>query len=160
MLQSQRQVVGGHDMADIRCGVGTHDTHCRGEDHEERHDADHTHDLRKDEVAGRVDAHDLESINLLGDAHRANLRGDVRSHLSSQDETHDRARELEEHDLTRGVARYPAGHPGALDIQLHLDADNGAYEERDEQDDANGVDTELRHFLDVLLEEHPHALRA
>ena len=31
-------------------------------------------------------------------------------------------------------------------------------EERNEKHDADGVDTQLRHLLDVLLQEHTHAL--
>jgi hypothetical protein len=46
-----------------------------------------------------------------------------------------------------------------LDVQFHLNANYGTYEERDEQHYADGVDTQLRHVFGVLLEEHPHALR-
>lgn len=45
-----------------------------------------------------------------------------------------------------------------MDVQFHLNANYGTYEERDEQHYADGVDTQLRHVFGVLLEEHPHAL--
>jgi hypothetical protein len=41
-----------------------------------------------------------------------------------------------------------------LDVELYLDADDGAYEETDEQHDADGIDTKRTHLADVLAEEH------
>ena len=80
------------------------------------------------EVAGRVDTHDLQGINLLGDAHRTDFRGDVRPHLSCQNQAHDGTGKLQEHDFTCGVAADPTRHPWTLDVKLHLDADDGTYE--------------------------------
>ena len=129
------------------------------ESHEERHDGDKTENLREDEEGGGVDTHDFEGVNLLGGAHRTQFRSNVRAHLSRKDETHDARRELQEHDFTGDVSRDPVGHPGTLDIELNLYTDDGSDKEGDEEDDADGVDTELRHFLDVLFEEHAHSLR-
>ena len=158
MLQSGREVFGSDDMADIGRGVGSHHAQRGREDHEEGHDRHQAEYLRQDEVVGRIDTHDLQGVDLLRDAHRAQLRGDIGPHLARQDQAHDGGRKLQEHDLARGIARHPMGHPRALDIDLHLDADDGSDEEGDEQDDANGVDAELRHLLDILLEKHPHTL--
>ena len=138
--------------------VGSQDAGGRGEDDQTGHDGEHAHDLGQDEVTGGVDAHDLQGVDLLGDAHRAQLGGDVRPYLACQDETHDGRGELEQQDLSCDIAADPPGHPGALDVELHLDADDGSDEERDEQYDADGVDTQLRHLLNIRLEEHTHAL--
>ena len=160
MLETDREVVGRHDMADVRGGISTHDTHRRGEDHQEWHDGDQSYDLRQDEITGRVDAHDLQGVDLLGDTHRTDLGGDIGTYLTSQDQTHDGTGELEEHDLAGGVATYPTGHPRALDIEFHLDTDDRSDKERDEQDDADGIDAELSHLLHILLEEHAQTFRA
>ena len=94
----------------------------------------------------------------LGDAHGAYLGCDVGADLAGEYQTHDAGRKLEQHDFTRHIARNPMGHPRALDVEFDLDANDGTDEEGDEQYDADGVDTELGHFLDVLLEEHTHPL--
>ena len=129
MLETECEIVGGHDMSEISGGVGTYNAHRRREDDEEGHDGDHPHDLRQDEVAGRVDTHDFQGIDLLGDAHRADLGSDIRAHLTSQNETHDGTGELEEHNLAGGIATHPTGHPRTLDVKLHLDADDRTDEE-------------------------------
>ena len=143
-------------MPHVGRAVGTQDAHAAGEDDQEGHDGEHTGNLGQYEVACRVDAHDFQGVNLLRDAHGAQLGGNVRADFSGQDETHDAAGELEQHNLARGVTCHPAGHPRTLDVELHLDANHGTYEERDEQHDADGVDTQLGHLLDILFPEHAH----
>ena len=145
-------------MTDECRAIGTDDTHARTEDDEERHDGDQSQNLRQDEVAGRVDTHDVEGINLLGNTHGAQLGGDVGPHLAGKDQTHDARRELQEHDFTSSVTRNPSRHPRTLDVQFHLDTDDRTDEERDEEHDADGVDTQLGHLLDILLKEHAHTL--
>ena len=132
MLQTKGEVIGRQHMADVGRSVGTEDACGGGENHEEWHDGEHAHDLRQYEVRGGVDAHDLQGIDLLRHAHRADLGGDVGAHLTGQDQTHDGAGELEQQDLSGGIAGNPTGHPRTLDVQLHLDADDGSDEERDE----------------------------
>ena len=151
VLQTQCQVVGREDMSHVGGGVGADDAHGRTEDDEEGHEGDQSHYLGQDEVAGGVDAHDVKGVDLLGDAHRTEFRGDVRPHLTGQYQAHDARGELQQHDFSGGVSRHPARHPGALDVQFHLDTDHGADEEGDEQYDADGVDAQLRHLLDVLF---------
>ena len=99
MLQARREVVGREHMAYICRGIGAEDARCRTEYHQERHDRDQAEYLGKDEVASRVDTHDVERVNLLSHPHGANLRGDVRAYLSGKDKTHDGRRELEQHNL-------------------------------------------------------------
>ena len=159
MLQAQRQVVRHDDASNVRRSVGAHDAQCTGEDNQQRHDGDHTHDFRQYQVARRVDTHDVQRVNLLRHAHGADLRGDVRAHLTGQYQTHDARRELQQHDFARGIAAHPAWHPGRLDVQLHLDADDGSDEKRDEQHDTNRVDAQLFHLLDVLFPKHAEAFR-
>ena len=146
-------------MSDIRSAIRTDDTHSRTEDNQERHDGNQTENLWQNEIACRVDTHDVECIYLLGYSHGTQLGCDVGPHLSGENQTHDAGRELQQHNFTGGVARYPSRHPWTLDVELHLDADYCTDEERDEEDDADGIDTQLLHFLDILFEEHAHTLR-
>ena len=103
-------------------------------------DFEDAHNLRQYQITGGVDTHDLQGVNLLCHPHGANLRGDVRTNLSRQDQTHDRTGELQQHDLTGGVARDPAGHPWTLDVQLHLNTDDSTDEEGYQQYNTYGVD--------------------
>ena len=160
MLETQREVIRWQDMSDIRSSIRSDDTHSRAEDNQERHDGNQTENLWQNQIACRVDTHDVECVNLLGYSHGAQLRSDVGPHLSGENQTHDAGRELEEHNLAGGVARYPSGHPWTLDVELHLDTDYRTDEERDEEDDTDGIDTQLLHFLDILFEEHAHSLRS
>ena len=128
-------------MADVGRAVGTDNTHGTGENDQQGHDGHHAENLGQNQVAGRVDTHDIQRVNLLCYTHSAYLRGNVRSYLAGEYQTHDAAGEFQQHDFTRCIAAHPTGHPRRLDVQLHLDADNGTDEERDKQHNADGVDT-------------------
>ena len=145
-------------MPDIGCAISTHDAHRRRADYQGRHHRHQARYLGQDEKRGRVDAHNLKGVYLLGHTHGAQLRGDVGAHLAREDETHDGARKLEQHNLAGGIPRHPARHPGALDIHLHLYADYGADEEGDKQHDGYRVYAQLRHLLDIPLGKHAHPL--
>ena len=147
-------------MADVSRGVSAHRAEERREDDEEWHDGNQSQNLRKNQIARRVDTHDVEGINLLGYPHGAQFGGDVGTHLAGKNQTHDAGRELQQHDFSGGIARNPSRHPRTLDVEFHLDADDGTDEERDKKHDADGIDTQLRHLLDILFQEHAHALRA
>ena len=58
-----------------------------GQKGEENHRGD---DLRQDQVRRGIDAHDLQRVDLFGDAHGADLRGDARPDLAGQNQRHDR----------------------------------------------------------------------
>ena len=73
MLQAQREVVGWHHVADVSRSVGTYDAHGRGENNEEGHEGHQSHDFWQNEIVGRIDTHDVERIDLLGNTHRAQL---------------------------------------------------------------------------------------
>ena len=47
-----------------------------------------------------------------------------------------------------------------MDVELHLDTYHSTNEETDEQHNADGVHSEGRHLLDVLLEKHSESLRS
>ena len=103
-------------------------------------------DLGQDQVAGRVDAHDLQRVDLFGDAHRADFGGDVRPHFAGEDQRDDRRRELQQHRLARGIADQVFRNERRLQVQRHLDRDYGAHEHRDDRDDADRVEPEARHL--------------
>ncbi len=136
-------------------GIGANDACRHTQRDEDGHDGHEARNLGQDEEVGRIDAHDVEGVNLLGDAHRADFGSDVGADLASQDEAHDARRELEEHDFAGGVAHHHAGHPGALDVQFDLEADDGSDEERDDEHDAYRIVAQLIHFSHILTEEHP-----
>ena len=73
MLQTKGEVIGRHDMSDIGCTIGSYDTHTTGENNQDGHDGEQTENLWQDEIAGGVDAHNLQGINLLGDTHSTYL---------------------------------------------------------------------------------------
>ena len=128
-------------MADVSRGVSAHRAEERREDDEEWHDGNQSQNLRKNQIARRVDTHDVEGINLLGYPHGAQFGGDVGTHLACKNQTHDAGRELQQHDFSGGIARNPSRHPRTLDVEFHLDADDGTDEERDKKHDADGIDT-------------------
>ena len=72
-------------MSYISRAVSTNDTCGRREDDQERHDGEQTDDFGQNQIAGRIDAHNLESVDLLGNTHGAQLWGDVGTHFSCQD---------------------------------------------------------------------------
>ena len=88
------------------------------------------------------------------------IKGDVRPHLARKNKTHDRRRKLEQHDLSCYIARDKLGHPRAGNVQLDLNTNYRTDEKRDKQHYADGVNTQGRHFLQVLLHEHSHTLGA
>ena len=69
MLKAGRQVVGRHDMSYKGSGIGSDDSHARGEYHKDGHDGEHAQNLGQDKVARRVDAHDVQRVNLLCHTH-------------------------------------------------------------------------------------------
>ena len=110
--------------------------------------------LGQDQEGSRIDTHYFQCINLLGDTHRAKLGRDVGPHFSGQNETHDTAGELQDHDLTSCITCSKGWHPRTLDVDFYLDADNSTNKKTDQQDDADGVHTQLCHLLDILFDEH------
>ena len=118
------------------------------EDRQKRKEDHRGDDLRQDEVRRRVDAHDLEGVDLLGDAHGADLGGDARPDLSGEDQRHDGRRELQDHRLARGVADERAGDERRVEVDAHLQGDDRADEGRDEGRQADRVDAEGLHLVD------------
>lgn len=157
ILQTVFQICGCHDTAEPAGSEGTDDTGKDAEYHQQRNHGDHGRYFGQNQVAGRIDTHNLQGVNLLGDAHGAQLRGNVRAYLACQNEAHDGRRELQQQDFAGHVAHGPARHPRTFDVQFDLDGDDGADEERYQQHDADGVHAELLYFAEVLAEEHTHA---
>ena len=71
VLQAKREVIGGEDVADVCGAVCAHNADGRTKDNQEGHHCDEPQNLGQNEIVGRVHAHDVQGINLLGDAHRA-----------------------------------------------------------------------------------------
>ena len=158
MLQAESQVVRRQYMSYVCRGVCTHYAHAVGKDDEAWHQRDKSEKFRRNEIVGRVHTHDVESIYLLRHAHGTEFGGDVTAHLAGKDKTHYTARKLKQHNLTRGVAAYPARHPRRLYVELHLYAYHRTDEERYQQHDAYGVNAKLRHLLYILFHEHTPAV--
>ena len=139
-------------------GISPHDARCRREDYKQRHYRYQPQHLRQYEVARRVNAHNLQCVNLLRHAHGAKFRCDVRPHLAGKDETHDGTGELKQQYLARSITTHPPRHPRTLDVELHLYAYHSPDEKRNQEHYAYGVDAQLLHLLHILLPEHAETL--
>ena len=73
MLQPGGQVNRRDDVSDVCRGVCADDTRSRREDDKKRHDGDQAKHLWQDEIAGGVDAHDFQGVDLLCHAHGTQL---------------------------------------------------------------------------------------
>lgn len=149
----------GDDLREGSDGPAAQQTHGRGDDDEHRHHADERQDLRQNEVIGAIDTHDLHRINLFGDPHRADLRGDVRSHLTCQYQAEDGAGELEQEGLARKQTRCVGRQKGVLRIRLGLDREDRTDEDGDDQHDRQTLQTLFLQLATVLPPEHPLPVR-
>ena len=68
----------------------------KAEKHKERTEDGRSGHLRKYKKAGRIDTHHIHGINLLSNAHAADLRRDVRTHLSSENQGNHGGAELQD----------------------------------------------------------------
>ena len=159
-MQTVFQVGGIHDPAEPGRAESSENSGADTEDDQERNHGHESQNFGQNQVRSRVDTHDVERVNLLGDTHGPDLGGDVGTDLSGQDETHDGRRELQQEDFTGGISYNEAWHPRTFDVQLNLDTDNRTDEERNQQYNTDGIDTQLVHFIDVLLEIHAESFRA
>ena len=159
ILKTIGKVVGFDDTSQPTGGISADDACADAERHQKGNHGEQRDDFGKDEKRSGVDAHDFERINLLGDAHGAQLRSNVTPHLARQDKAHDGGGELKQHDFARGVTRDKTGHPRSLDIEFDLHTDDRADKKRNEQDDADAIDTEFGHLARILFQEAPHPLR-
>ena len=160
VLQAIFQVDGVHHLSEPTGAEGTDDACKDAEDDQDRYHRNHGCYFGQYQVVGRVDSHDFQRVDLLGDAHGAQLGGDVRPHLARQDEAHDGGRKLQQHDFAGHIAHRPARHPGTFDVQFDLYGDDCADKKRYQQDNANGVYPQFGQFCAVLPEEHVHPFGA
>ena len=109
---------------------------------------------RQDKIVGRIHTHDLHGIDLLRHAHRADLGGDVRSHLAGKDQTEDSRREFEHQHLARCKADEVLREERVVEVLLDLNARHGTDEQRDDADDAYRVDHQARTLMQVLATKH------
>ena len=156
-----QQVVGHRD--DVRKhphAIATEKADGHAVDHQQRHHQHKGRNAGQDEVAGRVDAHDFQRVYLLGDAHRADFRRDVRAHLPGQDEAHDSGRELQQQRIARHQPGGVGGQDGVLRVQFRLYRHDGPDEHRNDNHDGQRLQAQLAHLPHKLPEEHPPPLRA
>ena len=86
-----------------------------------------------DEVDDAVDAHDLERVDLVADAHRSELGGESGAYLRGEGHTGDERRDLPRVGERGDDARERLG-PDLLQPVESLETDFGAGEERDRDD--------------------------
>ena len=153
-LQSVDESVGRRFTRNPSDNAGADEARGNTQDDQDRHEDDQRHNLGQDDVVGRIDTHNLHSINLFRDAHGANFGGDVRPYLTRQNQTHDGRREFEHHDLARGVADDVTGQDGIAHVEHNLQDTDGADEDRDEADNADGVEHQFVRLVDELASEH------
>ena len=98
-------------------------------------------------------------IDLLGDPHRADLRGDVRTDFAGEDQRHHRRREFEDKDLAGGQTGGIARNQRRNDVDCHLDADDGADKEGYDDNERNRIDAEFINLVDETFEKLAPFLR-
>ena len=120
-----------------RHGAAEQSKHIR-EQREQRRHQQRGEDARRDEEADRVESHRRQRVDLLVDAHRADLRGE-RSPRSpgEQDRRHQRT-ELAQHREPDQVGDEDLGAE-ALHRDRGLEREDHAEQERDERDDRQAV---------------------
>ena len=122
MLQTVGEVGEREEAAYPAYDIGPDEAGGDAEGDEQRYGGYHGEDLGQQDMVGRVDAHDIQSIDLLGDAHGAYLGGDIGAYLTGEDDADDAGGELEQDDLAHGIADGETGHPGRPDVDLDLHA--------------------------------------
>ena len=146
-MQTIDKVVGGDHARGEARDPASNDANDHAIDNEQRNREHHGQNLGCGQVGSRVYAHNIQSINLFGDAHGAYFGGYIGPHLAREDEADNGAGELEDNGFARGESNGVGGNEGVVEIVGHLDCDHGAHEEGDECNDAYGVDTQLINFL-------------
>jgi len=88
--------------------------------------------LGKDEVAGGINAHDFECINLFGNAHGANFGGNVGAYFTGHDEAYDGGAELKQHTFAGGETHGVKRNPGTAEAEGRLNGDDATHENRND----------------------------
>ena len=83
--------------------------------------------LGQNKVRGRVDAHHLKGVDLLGDAHTADFGRDAGSEVAHQQQADDSGAQLHDNGGSRHETHCPGGNPAALDLHGSLDGDDAAH---------------------------------
>jgi hypothetical protein len=126
------------------------------EQHQERRHQERGDDARRHQETHRVEAHRRDRVDLLVDAHRADLGGERRARAAGeQDRGHQRA-ELAQHRQPDQVGDEDLGAE-ALHRHRRLEREDHAEQEADQRDDRQRVGADaLAHAPHVLP---AHALR-
>ena len=146
--QPRNVVVGNHDTGENGDQPAAGDADQDAQNRQERKEEHRGDDFRQNEIRRGIDTHDLQRVDLLGNAHRADLGSDVRSDLAGKDERHDRRGELQNHRLARGVTDNVTRDEGRFEIDRHLQGDDRADKDRNNGRQSDGVQPERIHFVD------------
>ena len=114
-----------------------------------QHDERRQH-ARRHQLLDRVGAERVERVDLLGDAHRAELRGDAGADAAGDHQAGQHRAQLADHRRRDEAADV---HRRAERLELHarLQREHHAGEEPGEQHDAERLHADLVHLLDEVL---------
>ena len=94
-------------------------------------------------------------VDLFGDTHGADLRRNIAADLTGQDQTHHGGREFQNQNLAGGQSCGVCGNQRRYNIDGHLNAYHGTDEYGNDDDQGNGVHTQLIYLLDQAFEKLP-----
>ena len=144
LMQEERE---GDVEVEIAHGAAADQTHrirIERQQRQREHDAE---EARQHQDLDRVEAGDLDGIELLADLHGADLRGEGRPRSSGDDDGRHQAAELSQDSDAKQI---DGEHLGAELAQLigALVGDDDADEERQQPDDRQRVQSGLLHLMD------------
>ena len=105
-------------------------------------------------MRGRVDAHNLQCVNLFGNTHTADFRRDARAEIAHQQQADNRRTELHDDGGAGHEAHRPGGNPAALDLEGRLHGNHAAHGERHDADNQHGADAHRVHLEHPFLQEY------
>ena len=115
-----------------------------------QHDQRREH-ARRDELLDRVRAERVEGVDLLGDAHRAELRGDAGADAAGDHQPGEHGTELADHRRRSRGGRCTSWRRTCASCTAGLEREHHPGEEAGEEDDAERLDPDLVHLLDEVL---------
>ena len=126
------------DDADEVVDDGEHRQHDQRGEHARRH-----------ELLDRVGAERVERVDLLGDPHRAQLRGNARADASGDHETGEHGTELADHGRRNESADVDRRAEG-LELHRRLQCQHHSRKESGEQHDTERLDADRVHLLNQI----------
>ena len=132
--------------------------HKRGADAEHNQDWHKHHEchyLGQYKVIDRINAHNVKSINLLRNPHRAYFRSDVRPYFPRQNQAENRIGKFQQNDIAGSKTDRISRNQRGGDIKLHLYGNHRADKQRDDDDERDGINAQVYDFHNRATKRNP-----